>query len=91
MSYYFAKTLDIGFDQAVRHTTERRTDTMRRALALTGFFFLFIVILTHVAEHWHIVPSMGWGLPDSPGHYLDLTSAILGVGLLLAGLFWRKG
>jgi hypothetical protein len=27
---------------------------------------------------------MGWGLPDSPGHYLDLTSAISGAVLLLA-------
>jgi hypothetical protein len=29
---------------------------------------------------------MGWGLPNSIGHYLDLVSAILGVTLLLLGL-----
>lgn len=27
---------------------------------------------------------MGWGLPNSPGHYLDLFSAISGPVLLLA-------
>jgi len=43
-----------------------------------------MVILTHVAEHWHIFLSVGWGLPDNPGHYLDLTSAILGITFLLA-------
>ena len=58
----------------------------RRVLALAGIFCLLIVVLTHVAEHWQIAPNMGWGMPDSPGHYIDLTSAILGVALLLAAL-----
>jgi len=42
------------------------------------------VVLTHVAERFCILPGMGWGLPDSPGHYLDLISAMSGVGLLVA-------
>jgi len=29
-----------------------------------------------VAERWHIFPEMGWGLPNRPGHHLDLASAI---------------
>jgi hypothetical protein len=62
---------------------------MRLMLAFAAALCLLIVVLTHVAEHWHIFPSMGWGLPDSPGHYLDLTSVILGVAFLLAALFWR--
>jgi hypothetical protein len=62
----------------------------RRVLALAGIFCLVIVTLTHVAEHWRILAGMGWGLPDSPGHYLDLVSAILGIGLLLAALLWRE-
>jgi hypothetical protein len=33
-------------------------------------------MLTHVAERLRILPGMGWGLPDSPGHYLDLVCAI---------------
>jgi hypothetical protein len=43
-----------------------------------------VVVLTHVAERTRILPGMGWGLPDSPGHYLDLISAMSGIGLLLA-------
>jgi hypothetical protein len=62
---------------------------MRRWLALTGVVCLIVVVLTHVAEHWHIFPAMGWGQPNSPGHYLDLSSAILGVTLILAALIWR--
>jgi hypothetical protein len=30
-----------------------------------------VVVLTHVAEKLDLFPVMGWGLPDSPGHYLD--------------------
>jgi hypothetical protein len=32
---------------------------------------------------------MGWGQPDSPGHYLDLVSAIAGIALLLAASVFR--
>jgi hypothetical protein len=51
--------------------------TLGRSLLLLGFVCLAIVVPTHVAEELHILPGMGWGLPDSPGHYLDLTSAVL--------------
>jgi len=30
--------------------------------------------------------GMGWGLPNSPGHYLDFASAVLGGTLLIAGI-----
>jgi hypothetical protein len=53
-----------------------------RFLQLCGGACLIIVVLTHVAEAYRLLPGMGWGLPNSPGHYLDLVSAILG-GLLL--------
>jgi hypothetical protein len=62
---------------------------MPRLLAILGIAFLIVVVLTHVAERWHFLPQMGWGLPNSPGHYLDLASAILGVALLLVALIWR--
>jgi hypothetical protein len=55
-------------------------------LLLLGSVGLIVVVLTHVAEALHIFPSMGWGLPDSAGHYLDLVSAILGSVLLSLGL-----
>jgi hypothetical protein len=54
-------------------------------LLLFGSTCLIVVVLTHVAEALHIFPSMGWGLPDSAGHYLDLVSAVLGSVLLSLG------
>jgi len=55
-----------------------------RLLLLAGCGCLIVMLLTHVAEALHLLPGMGWGLPNSPGHYLDLFSAIAGVVLLLA-------
>jgi hypothetical protein len=63
---------------------------MRRWLVVGGLTCLVIVALTHVAERWHVFPDMGWGLPNSPGHYLDLSSAVLGMVLLFAALIWRQ-
>jgi hypothetical protein len=60
--------------------------TIGRLLLLLGSGFLILVMLTHVAESFHIFPAMGWGLPNSAGHYLDLVSAILGCTLLSLGL-----
>jgi hypothetical protein len=60
--------------------------TIGRMLLLLGSGFLILVVLTHVAESFHIFPAMGWGLPNSAGHYLDLVSAILGCTLLSLGL-----
>ncbi len=60
-----------------------------RLLELFGLACLVMVVLAHIAERLHVLPSMGWGLPDSPGHYLDLASAILGCALLLIGLALR--
>jgi multisubunit Na+/H+ antiporter MnhB subunit len=68
---------------------ELRRSGVQGLLIFAGVLSLLMMVLTHVAEHWHIFPSMGWGLQDSPGHYLDLTSAILGVAFLLAALLWK--
>jgi hypothetical protein len=57
---------------------------MTRVLAWTGGGCLLVVVLTHVAERSRIMPGMGWGLPSSPGHYLDLFCAIAGMALLIA-------
>jgi hypothetical protein len=56
-----------------------------RALVLLGLSCLIIVVLTHVAEAFYIFPAMGWGQPNSVGHYTDLASAILGCILLPLG------
>jgi hypothetical protein len=47
--------------------------TVGRWLVAFGVGCLAIVVLTHIAEKLNLFPVMGWGLPDSPGHYLDLS------------------
>ena len=56
-----------------------------RFLQLSGTVFLLVVVLAHVAEAYRLIPWMHWGENDSPGHYLDLFSAILGSILLPLG------
>lgn len=57
-------------------------------MQLGGAVCLGFVVFAHVAEEFHLFPAMGWGLPDSSGHYLDLASAVLGLTLLPAGFCW---
>src|SRR5262245_26724582 len=57
---------------------ECRLKAVCRLLQMFGAACLIVVVLTHVAETLDLFPSMGWGQPNSPGHYLDLISAILG-------------
>jgi hypothetical protein len=61
-----------------------------RFFLLAGCGCLGVVVLTHVAENRHWLPGMGWGLPNSPGHYLDLFSAIGGVALLASAGALRR-
>jgi len=63
--------------------------TLGPILAFLGAVCLLIVVLTHVAESLHLFAFMHWGDAHSAGHYLDLTSAILGVSLSSAGLILR--
>jgi hypothetical protein len=46
-------------------------------LQLIGSACLIVVMLTHVAEAFHVFPAMGWGQPVSAGHYVDLASGFL--------------
>jgi hypothetical protein len=66
-----------------------RTPSASAALQLLGAVCLGFVVLTHVAEATGLFPWMGWGEPHSVGHYLDVTSAVLGVTLLLTALLAR--
>jgi hypothetical protein len=43
-----------------------------------------MMVLTHVAERFAILPGMGWACRAAPGHYLDLFSAAYGIVLLFA-------
>ncbi len=58
-------------------------------LQLAGSGFLVVVVLTHICEALGLFPAMRFGEPDSAGHYLDLTSAVLGVTLVAAGFLLR--
>jgi hypothetical protein len=53
---------------------------------LLGAGFLVMVALSHICEALNLLPWMRWGQPDSIGHYLDLSSAILGLTLFPIGL-----
>ncbi len=44
-----------------------------------------MVVLTHIAEAFELMPGMHWGLEASAGHYLDLGSAVLGLTLFPIG------
>lgn len=54
-------------------------------MQLVGAAFLLVVVLAHVCEACEWLPWMHWGAPDSPGHYLNLASVVLGVTLFPAG------
>jgi hypothetical protein len=54
-------------------------------LQLIGSAFLVIVVLTHICEALNIFPWVGWGLEDGIGHYIDLSSATLGLTLFPIG------
>ena len=57
---------------------------------LLGAGFLALVTLIHICEALQLFPWMGWGRPDSVGHYLDFSSAILGLTLFPIGFLCAK-
>lgn len=69
----------------LRHTAALASGVWYLMLLGAGCFI--IVVLTHVCETFHLFPVMGWGLKHSPGHYLDLSAAILGLVFFPAGYF----
>ena len=54
-------------------------------LLLLGAGCLLMVALAHLCEGLHWFPWMQWGMEHSAGHYLDLTSAVLGLTLFPVG------
>lgn len=72
---------------AVLYAKEKTAPSL---VQLVGAGFLVIVLLVHVAEAFHLLPSMGWGLPGSAGHYVDLVSALLGLILFTLGYSLRR-
>ena len=67
-----------------------RERTVGALLQLLGAGFLIVMVLTHVAETFQLAPWMGWGLANSVGHWIDLTSAIAGLTLLSVAYLVRR-
>ncbi len=59
-------------------------------LQFVGAAFLIVVVFAHIAEAFHLLPGMGWGLPSSVGHYVDLLSTAAGVVLFPVGYLFRR-
>lgn len=53
-------------------------------LQIAGACCLLVVVVAHVFEARQMFGFMGWGERHSPGHYLDLSAAILGLTLIAA-------
>lgn len=70
----------------VDYRRERRWQALAQ---LIGAGCLVVTVLTHVAEAVHLFPAMHWGSPHSAGHYLDLSSAWLGLVLSALGFASR--
>ena len=73
---------------AVRSFTRERDASS--LLQLAGAGFLMMVVLAHIGEAFHLLPWMGWGRPNSAGHYIDLVSAVAGPLLFIAGCLCRR-
>lgn len=63
----------------------RRAKNLPALLQLLGSACLLMVVFAHLCEAVHLFPWMHWGEPHSVGHYLDLSSAVLGVVLFPLG------
>ena len=67
-----------------------KTRTISTLLQLLGAACLMIVVLAHFCEALGLLPWMGWGLPNSIGHYLDLGSGAFGLTLFPIGYLWHE-
>lgn len=74
-----------------KKTLSKKKNLSSRLLVI-GSAFLIIVPIVHIFEVTRLFAFMGWGNPHSFGHYLDLTSAVLGLTLFPFGLIlhWVK-
>ena len=61
--------------------------TVPSLMQLVGAGCLVLVVLTHICEALNLLPFMRWGAEGSLGHYIDLSSAVLGITLFPVGYF----
>ena len=78
----------IVFGASIASYAEEKT--VMALTQLVGATFLLVVIFAHVSEAFGFNPSLGWGQPNTPGHYIDLVSAIVGVILFPIGYLGRR-
>jgi len=64
--------------------------SLASALQAFGIGCFAIMASTHVLEAFSVLPQLGWGRPGSVGHLIDLTAALLGVGLVAASFLLRR-
>lgn len=60
------------------------------AVQLIGATCLLIVVLAHICEGLGVFAWMQWGAQHSAGHYLNLSSVVLGVTFLPGGYVLRR-
>jgi hypothetical protein len=63
--------------------------SLASALQAFGIGCFAIMAATHVFEEFSLLPALGWGRPESVGHFIDLTAALLGVALVAASFLLR--
>ena len=79
----FAAALAI-WTAAVVHWRRRRS--LAAVLFIAAATCFAVVAVAHVFESFSVFRVVGWGEPHSIGHYVDLSAAVLCVGLTLAGI-----
>jgi succinate dehydrogenase/fumarate reductase cytochrome b subunit len=68
----------------------RKARTASSVLQIVGAGCLALVVLAHICEGLRLLSWMHWGLEHSTGHYLDLSSAVVGLTLFPVGYFWTS-
>jgi len=64
--------------------------SLAAALQASGIGCFAVMAATHVFEEFSLLPALGWGRPDTVGHFIDLTAAPLGVVLVAASFLLRS-
>jgi hypothetical protein len=63
----------------------RQRESAGAKLQAIGAISLLAVVGAHICEALRIFPAIGWGRPNTVGHYFDLTGATLGLTLVPIG------
>lgn len=67
-----------------------RRPSVWSAVQLTGAAGFAVVVGAHICEALDLLPWFGWGQEHSVGHYIDLSSAVLGFTLLPLGYVFHR-